>query len=49
MLKTALYFGKSWKNCLSVGGAVSKPPLSSDGWGLWPPEMLFPFNLHVIF
>jgi len=42
MLENALFFGKSWKNCCSIGDSATKPPLASGGWRLCPhtPKLL---------
>jgi len=51
MLKNALFFVKSWKNCRSVGGSGPNPWLASGGWGLCSQttKLLFLLKLRVIF
>jgi len=47
MLKTALFFDKSWKNRWSVGGSASQTPIGLRRLGA--PKLLLSLELRVTF
>jgi len=48
MLKNALFFVKSWKNCRSVGGSAPKPLLAFGYWELRPHSTHYSRSIYIL-